>query len=741
MATKKKSDQGQTEPGNIDLFDRPSILNADGSRSSVRSMSINQNGIEILIPTIGPNGETLTPREAVRLFRDTGKHLGKFRTPEDATRASRQISDDFGAGKFDRKRETPTDRPGNPQRGLSPPTPTPTVPATETAKVALRAAETAFQSLEPGPAGTITSNPRWRQARAAVDRAATNLRRAQAENVRAVIGGATARVAKKTRRQEAFNPAISADQAAGLRAPAEPADTRTRLQKAQAGEVPPKQPSLLGLAKAGVSKFIGAVSGTEGGGIIGADFSRGATEGAGVIKSRQTGGRFPGAGAQLDVNVPTEFAGPEIDPATGASTLGGLAATGRAAPAAAAPAPAGQPGQPEQAAGEPSAAPTAPVGAAGAPEDIPEVGLGQQQPEAPAAAEHMPGPPVTDAHLSRAALSPEVAALKAAIDAPAPVFEGLGFNIPERLALGFLAGLRGNAHIQPIIDSRRRDARLTYDAALQSKALKIREAESLLTATQAQQSFDESQRRFGLEHGLRAESFDALQTFRENTLNQRGLLTREGHELQRELARESTKAIMARLKLNGPKMSGRQATDLGDMIAAKKGIRLLKQMVMEGNPNVQRFEDADIPGTPALFGFAIGSEQRRFKALWQALTAEIKTDLIGAAQTFQELKNISDFLVEFGSLNSKMINGVLAVENRLDRAMQGHILSMRAGNFQGVDLLETTAMSEGFFEASGFGGGGGRFQRSRDEIIPGVNFAPVPGDWEDDGLQLLEGGG
>jgi hypothetical protein len=73
------------EPGNIDIFNRPRVQNADGSISTVRSMSVNIDGEEVLIPTVSPDGNMLSDKQAVDLYRETGQHLGKFNTPEDAT--------------------------------------------------------------------------------------------------------------------------------------------------------------------------------------------------------------------------------------------------------------------------------------------------------------------------------------------------------------------------------------------------------------------------------------------------------------------------------------------------------------------------------------------------------------------------------------------------------------------------------------------------------------------------------
>lgn len=71
--------------GNIDLYNRPIFKNDDGSISTVRSMSFNDGNNEILIPTISDDGRLMTDDEAIKNFYNTGKYLGVFRTPEEAT--------------------------------------------------------------------------------------------------------------------------------------------------------------------------------------------------------------------------------------------------------------------------------------------------------------------------------------------------------------------------------------------------------------------------------------------------------------------------------------------------------------------------------------------------------------------------------------------------------------------------------------------------------------------------------
>jgi soluble lytic murein transglycosylase-like protein len=83
---------GLIDRGNIDLTKRPTVKNADGTVSTVRSMSFEVDGNQVLVPTVSDNGRIMSDQEAMEAYRRTGKHLGIFDTPANATAYAKALS-------------------------------------------------------------------------------------------------------------------------------------------------------------------------------------------------------------------------------------------------------------------------------------------------------------------------------------------------------------------------------------------------------------------------------------------------------------------------------------------------------------------------------------------------------------------------------------------------------------------------------------------------------------------------
>ena len=85
---------GILEKGNIDLSKRPVVQRANGAISTIESMGIEEDGKEVVIPMISDDGKILTRDEAIKQYKDTGKHLGKFATEQQASAYAEELHSD-----------------------------------------------------------------------------------------------------------------------------------------------------------------------------------------------------------------------------------------------------------------------------------------------------------------------------------------------------------------------------------------------------------------------------------------------------------------------------------------------------------------------------------------------------------------------------------------------------------------------------------------------------------------------
>jgi len=89
-------------PGNINLHDRPHVSNSDGSISTVRSISFGMDdGREVLVPTVSDDGRIMSDEEAWAQYERTGRHLGIFNSPDEATAYANSLHEEQAAEYLD----------------------------------------------------------------------------------------------------------------------------------------------------------------------------------------------------------------------------------------------------------------------------------------------------------------------------------------------------------------------------------------------------------------------------------------------------------------------------------------------------------------------------------------------------------------------------------------------------------------------------------------------------------------
>lgn len=86
-------DLGWASPPTLSMDGRVPFTNPDGSTSTVRTISVGMPEGEVLLPTITPDGRSLTTDQAIEEYRRTGRHLGIYDSVEAAERAAAALHD------------------------------------------------------------------------------------------------------------------------------------------------------------------------------------------------------------------------------------------------------------------------------------------------------------------------------------------------------------------------------------------------------------------------------------------------------------------------------------------------------------------------------------------------------------------------------------------------------------------------------------------------------------------------
>lgn len=88
--------EGLLSEGNIDLDNRPNVDNGDGTYSTVRTMTFEDDkGRTILVPTV-INGEVVSDDDAIKHYRKTGEHMGIFSSQDAADKYDQQLHKEKG---------------------------------------------------------------------------------------------------------------------------------------------------------------------------------------------------------------------------------------------------------------------------------------------------------------------------------------------------------------------------------------------------------------------------------------------------------------------------------------------------------------------------------------------------------------------------------------------------------------------------------------------------------------------
>lgn len=88
-ATRMRAVQDVPQPEGVGVIPEGPVT--PQGNSGPKAVVIIENGLATLIPTVAPSGETLSRDAAIEMYKETGKHLGKFRSEKEAMERAASI--------------------------------------------------------------------------------------------------------------------------------------------------------------------------------------------------------------------------------------------------------------------------------------------------------------------------------------------------------------------------------------------------------------------------------------------------------------------------------------------------------------------------------------------------------------------------------------------------------------------------------------------------------------------------
>jgi hypothetical protein len=235
-------------------------------------------------------------------------------------------------------------------------------------------------------------------------------------------------------------------------------------------------------------------------------------------------------------------------------------------------------------------------------------------------------PPLDPRFLKAAEDTPEMAAFKAALNAPAPVFQKVAFTMAERVALSFLAGLKGIDAVAPIIEQRRREVSDVYQKAVEARGERL--SGLFQTAQLSMAGQREARANAEQERTAKFEREKAAEQSRQFNVGQKEK-AREFDLRQQEL--EESRAMRLQMRREPPLPAITEYNDTNSALTSIANIRTLLKAGRGGQGQMTAAAVGNAPGLNMLFGgTALVSENRELVAEMANLNSIFGPGRLGA---------------------------------------------------------------------------------------------------------------